>query len=245
MSALSLALLALAGFVSSVLNILAGGGSFLTLPLLIFLGLPGAQANATNRVGVVAQNVTGVVGFHRHGVMDWAFARAALWPSVVGAALGSWAALHVSDRDFRRTLSIVMLAMTLFTLANPARWRGSLTGRLRSAVSFVGFLLVGVYGGFIQAGVGFLQLALSSVLGLDLVRGNAVKVLLVLVQTVVSLSIFAFNGKVAWGPGLALAVGSVLGGYVGVRLTVLKGHAWVQRVVTVTIVLFAIRLWFD
>jgi hypothetical protein len=112
-------------------------------------------------------------------------------------------------------------------------------------VSFVGFLLVGVYGGFIQAGVGFLQLALSSVLGLDLVRGNAVKVLLVLLQTVVSLAIFAFNGKVAWGPGLALAVGSVLGGYVGVCLTVLKRHAWVQRVVTLTIVLFAIRLWFD
>ena len=72
-------------------------------------------------------------------------------------------------------------------------------------------------------------------LGLDLVRGNAVKVLLVLVQTLVSLAIFTFSGKVAWGPGLALAVGSVLGGYVGVHLTVLKGHAWIQRVVTVTI----------
>ena len=245
MPALSLALLTVAGFVASVLNILAGGGSFFTLPLLIFLGLPAAEANATSRVGVVAQNVSGVIAFHRHGVMDWVFSRSALLPTVVGAALGSWGALYVSDRDFRRVLAIVMLVMTVFTLADPARWRLKLEGGVRAAVSFVGFLVVGIYGGFIQAGVGFLHLALASMLGLDLVRGNAVKVLLVLVQTLVSLAIFTFSGKVAWAPGLALAVGSVLGGYVGVHLTVLKGHAWIQRFVTVTIVLFAIRLWFD
>jgi hypothetical protein len=242
---LSLPLLALAGFVSSVLNMVAGGGSFLTLPILIFTGLPGAVANATNRVGVVAQNVSGVLGFHRHGVMDWGFARRALLPCVVGAALGAWAALLVSDREFRRVLSIMMLAMTFFTLVDPGRWRAPAEGRLRRLLSFVGFLAVGLYGGFIQAGVGFLVLALTSLLGLDLVRGNAVKVLLVLVQTAVSLLIFTLSGKVAWGPGLALAAGSVLGSQLGVRLTVLKGHAWIQRVVTVTIVLFAVRLWFE
>ena len=245
MPALSLLLLALAGFVSSVLNILAGGGSFLTLPLLIFLGVPAAEANATNRVGVVAQNLSGSVGFQRHGVMDWGFARPAIVPCVLGAVLGSWAALHVSDRDFRRLLSIMMLAMTLFTLAGTARGRLTATGGPRAALTFAGFLGVGLYGGFIQAGVGFLLLALTSLLGLDLVRGNAVKVLLVLVQTLVSLCIFALNGKVAWVPGLALAAGSLVGGHVGVHLTVLKGHAWLQRVVTVTIVLFAFRLWFD
>ena len=245
MPALSLLLLALAGFVSSVLNILAGGGSFLTLPLLIFLGLPAAEANATNRVGVVAQNLTGVVGFHRHGVMDWRFARAAILPCVLGAAVGSWAALHVSDHDFRRSLSIVMLAMTLLTLARPARGPLTTAGSLRGAFSFVGFVAVGLYGGFIQAGVGFLLLALTSLLGLDLVRGNAVRVFLVLVQTAVSLAVFVIGGKVAWVPGLALAVGSLLGGHVGVRITLRKGHAWIQRMVTVTIVLFALRLWFD
>ena len=244
-AAASLLLLALAGFVSSALNIVAGGGSFLTLPLLIFLGLPASQANATNRVGVVAQNVSDVLGFHRLGVMDWGFARRAILPCVVGAALGAWAALHVSDRELRRSLSVLMLAMTLFTLADPGRWRAAVPDRARAVLSFTGFLAVGVYGGFIQAGVGFLLLALTSLLGLDLVRGNAVKVFLVLVQTAVSLAVFVVGGTVAWGPGLALALGSVLGSQVGVRLTVLKGHAWVKRVVTVTIVLFAVRLWFD
>jgi uncharacterized membrane protein YfcA len=235
--------LALAGFVSSALNMIAGGGSFLTLPLLIFLGLPPGEANATNRVGVVAQNVAGVLGFHAHGVLDWSFARRTFWPCVVGACLGSLAVLRVGDRDLQRALSVFMVLMTLFALLDPRRFRPA-SDKARTAVSTLGFLGAGFYGGFVQAGVGFLVLALTSLLGQDLVRGNAVKVLLVLVQTAVSLLIFAWAGKVAWVPGLALAVGSSLGSLVGVRLTVLKGHAWVQRVVTVTVILFAVKLWF-
>jgi uncharacterized membrane protein YfcA len=243
-AALQALLLALAGFVSSALNMVAGGGSFLTLPLLVFFGLPAGEANATNRVGVVAQNIAGVAGFHRHGVLDWGFARRTLVPCMLGALIGTWAALHVGDREFRRVFSVVMLLMTLFALLEPARFRPAGAGA-RTALATLGFLGAGFYGGFLQAGVGFLMLALTSLLGLDLVRGNAVKVLLVLGQTVVSLALFAWAGKVAWGPGLALAVGSVLGSLVGVHLTVLKGHAWVQRVVTVTVVVFAVRLWFD
>jgi len=234
-------LLALAGFASSALNMVAGGGSFLTMPLLIFFGLPPGEANATNRVGVLAQNVSGVVGFHRHGVMDWAFARRAMWPCIVGALVGVWAVLRVGDLEFRRVLSVVMILMTLVAFVDPGRFRPR--GRGGTVLTFVGFLAVGFYGGFLQAGVGLLILAMTSLLGLDLVRGNAVKVLLALVQVVVSLAVFVWAGKVAWGPGLALAFGSALGSLLGVRLTVLKGHAWVQRVVTVTVVLFALKLW--
>jgi len=108
----------------------------------------------------------------------------------------------------------------------------------------VGFFLVGVYGGFVQAGVGFLILAATSLAGLDLVRGNAVKVLTVLCFTLMSLGIFAWQDKVQWWIGLTLGAGTVLGGLVGVRLTVLKGHAWIKRVMTVTIIVFALRLWF-
>ncbi len=236
-------LLVVAGFVSSALNMVAGGGSFLTLPLLIFFGLPPGEANATNRVGVVAQNITGVMSFHAHGLLDWGFARRAFWPCAVGALLGSWAALHVGDREFRRVLSIVMVLMTLFALLEPGRFRPA-GSRARAALLWLGFLGAGFYGGFIQAGVGFLVLALTSLLGLDLVRGNAVKVLLVLVQTAISLAVFSLAGRVSWGLGLAMAVGCCAGSLVGVRLTVLKGHAWVQRVVTVTVIAFAVMLWF-
>jgi uncharacterized membrane protein YfcA len=234
-------LLALAGFLSSALNMVAGGGSFLTLPLLIFFGLPAGEANGTNRVGVLAQNIGGVVGFHRYGVMDWPFARRVMWPCIVGSFLGVWAVLRVGDLEFRRVLSIVMILMSLIALVDPRRFRPR--GHGGAVLSFVGFLAVGFYGGFLQAGVGFLILAMTSLLGLDLVRGNAVKVFLALVQVGASLVVFVWAGKVAWGPGFALAVGSALGSVLGVHLTVLKGHAWVQRVVTVTVVLFALKLW--
>jgi hypothetical protein len=107
-----------------------------------------------------------------------------------------------------------------------------------------GFFLAGIYGGFVQAGVGFLMLAVSTLVGYDLVRGNSLKVLCVLVFTPVSLGIFAWNGHVVWLPGLALGAGTILGGLFGVRLTVLKGHRWIKAVVTIVVIVLAVRLWF-
>jgi len=236
-------LLVFAGFVSAALNMISGGGSFLTLPLLIFLGLPAGEANATNRVGVVAQNIAGVLSFHSYGLVDWSFARRMIVPCGIGAVLGSYAALHVGDRDLRRVLSVLMLLMTLFALVDPHRFQPERPAA-RAVLSVLGFLGVGFYGGFIQAGVGFLVLAMTSILGKDLVRGNAVKVFLILVQTSLSLAVFTWAGTVAWRPGLALAFGCVLGSVFGVKLAVLKGHAWVKRMVTVTVVVFALLLWF-
>jgi uncharacterized protein len=240
---MAIAALAVAGLISGVLNVLAGGGSFLTLPLLLFLGLPAAEANGTNRVGVVIQGMGAVWGFHRYRVMNWRWAFGVSVPALAGAALGTWAALVIPDVAFRRVLSVAMLAITLWTIAGP-----SPTPRtdLRSAWSpsvVVGFFAVGLYGGFLQAGVGFLVLAVTSFAGLDLVRGNAVKVLSVLALTILSLAIFATNGVIHWGYGLALGVGNFAGALIGVRLSVLRGHRWLQRFVTVTVIVFAILLW--
>jgi uncharacterized membrane protein YfcA len=215
------------------------------LPLLLFLGLPATVANATNRVGVLAQNISAVVGFHRHRILPVRWALGVSVPALVGASIGVWAALNVPDIAFRRILSIVMLVMTLGTLLHR-----SLKGETRAEPQrpwhwsmVLGFFFMGLYGGFLQAGVGFLALALTTVAGLDLVRGNAVKVFSVMLLTTLSLSVFASAGVVDWPAGLALGLGNVLGGIVGVRVAVLKGHKWLEHVVTVTIVIFAIMLW--
>jgi uncharacterized protein len=233
------------GFVAAVINVLAGGGSFLTLPLLIFLGLPASVANGTNRVGVLAQNVSAVVGFHRHDVLPARWALGVSVPALVGAALGAWAALHVTDLAFRRILSLVMLAVTLWTLLRRAP-RVTPGGEPRSArhpLVLAGFFVTGLYGGFLQAGVGFLVLAVTTASGLDLVRGNAVKVFSVMMLTLLSLTIFAGAGQVDWPAGAALALGNLLGGLVGVRIAVRQGHQWLEAVVTVTVVVFAVLLW--
>ncbi len=233
------------GCVAGTLNVVAGGGSFLTLPVLIFLGLPATVANGTNRVAVLTQNVGAVWSFHRHGVMDW---RSLLWaalPAALGAALGAWVALQIGDEAFKDTLAFLMVAVTLWTLWDPLKGKlGPSAGGRPWWVIAGAFFVVGVYSGFVQAGVGFLILAATTVAGLDLVKGNAVKVLLILATMVVSLGIFAAGGRVDWTLGFVLGAGNLVGGLLGVRLTVFKGHGWIKKVVTATVVLFALRLWF-
>jgi uncharacterized membrane protein YfcA len=240
-------LLFLVGLVASTLNTIAGGGSFLTLPILMFMGLPAGTANATNRMGVLMQNVGAVWGFHRHGVLDWRWALGAGLPTAVGSALGAWLALGVGDREFKRILAFLMMAICLWTIADGRRADARSAGALAARPWLVkaGFFLVGIYGGFIQAGVGFLVLALTTLAGFDLVRGNAIKVVAVLLQTLVALAVFMTAGQVRWPEGACLALGGLLGSLVGVRLTVLKGHGWLRTVVTATMVLFAIRLLFE
>lgn len=231
------------------MNVVAGGGSFLTLPVLIFFGLPPTVANATNRVGIIAQNVGAVWSFHRHRVLPWPWVTAVMAPAALGSVLGTWAALEVSDEGFRKLLAFLMVAITLWSLLD--RRRAALgvgpgpaaPSRAKLPALVAGFFLVGVYGGFVQAGVGFLMLAVLSFAGLDLVRGNAVKVTAALLFTAVSLAIFVWQDRIEWAPGLVLGAGNLIGGLVGVRLTVLRGHAWVQGVVTVTVIVFAVLLW--
>lgn len=243
----SAALLAAAGFVAGALNVVAGGGSFLTLPLLIFLGLPATEANATNRVAVLTQNLGAVWSFQRHRVLEWHRAADMVVPALVGSALGTWAALHVGDLEFRRVLAVVMVAVTLWTLLDPRTLgaEDAAAPRLGRNALRAAFFVVGLYGGFVQAGVGFLVLAVTTQAGLDLVRGNALKVLVILLLTALSLAIFAGAGKVQWLPGLVLGAGSLLGSLLGARLTIRKGHRWIRGVVTVSVVVFAVGLWLE
>jgi len=229
---------------ASILNVLAGGGSFLTLPILIFLGLPTTVANGTNRFGVLMQNLGAVWGFHRAGVLDWRWALTASAPALAGSLLGSWAALHVGDELFRRILAAVMVIVTIATLVSPDPKPAEETRSARSWIVTAGFFLVGVYGGFLQAGVGFLVLAITTWARLDLVRGNAIKVVSVCLLTVLALLVFILNGAVNWPMGIALAAGNTVGALIGVRLAVVKGHRWLKGVVAVTVVALAIRLWF-
>ena len=242
----SLALLGV-GVVSGALNVLAGGGSFLSLPLLIFLGLPPSVANGTNRIAILVQNIGAVWRFRRHGLVDGSWIAMAAVPAAAGALLGTWAAIEIGEELFRRVLAALMVAATLWILWDPIARRetveANVAGGGRRVALAAAFFGVGIYGGFVQAGIGFLLVAVATWAGLDLVRGNALKVLVVLGLTPLSLAIFAWSGRVDWVAGLPLAGGHLIGALAGVRLTILKGHAWIKRFVTVTVIAFAIKLW--
>jgi len=242
-------LLFLVGLVAGTLNVIAGGGSLLTLPVMIFLGLPPTVANGTNRVAILIQNVGATWSFHRRKLIskEWVFL--AVPPALVGVVLGTLFAVRIGDLAFQRILAVVLVGAAAWTvwrpITPPAEGDSPPPKGLKRWVFAICFFFVGMYAGFIQAGVGFIILAVISAGGLNLIRGNALKVTLLLAITPLALALFAWNGKVDWAMGFALAAGNFLGALGGVRLQVLKGHSWVRNVVTVTTVVFALRLLFS
>ncbi|MCW8926044.1 MAG: TSUP family transporter [Xanthomonadales bacterium] len=238
----------LVGLVAGTLNVIGGGGSLLSLPVMIFLGLPPTVANGTNRVAILIQNIGAAWSFQRRGLLSREWLLMAVPPALLGALAGTIAAVNIGELAFQRILAVILVAVAAWTLWRPVRLLEEDSAVLPVGVKrltyIAAFFLIGVYGGFIQAGIGFLILAATSIAGFNLIRGNALKVTLVLTFTPLTLVLFAWNGKVDWAMGIALAAGNFLGGLAGVHLQILKGHAWVRGVVTLTIVVFAIRLLF-
>lgn len=221
--------LVLVGFIAGIINTLAAGGSNLTLPLLMVLGLPADVANGTNRVAVALQCAVGVKGFQRHNRLDVPAIWPILVPSLVGGALGSTAAAVIPVAALKPLLLGTILAMSLIMLIKPGFISPPdgtpVVSVANSRGAWWSLLLTGVYGGFVQAGVGFILLAvLAGVLRYDLVRANALKIVCSLAFTLISLVVFVYFDQVQWVPGLILALGTMLGAYVSVRFAVTAKH---------------------
>lgn len=233
------------GFVSGFINTLAGSGSLITLPLLIVLGLPANVANGTNRVGIAVQSIVSVATFRRRGALDSAGTLRLVLPSVAGAAAGAALAVDLDEPLLRRTIGVLMLVMLAVVVLRPGRWLEPRAGGpgARWWVQVPLFFAIGAYGGFIQAGVGiFLLAGLVLGAGYDLVSGNAVKNLIVLVFTFAALAVFVLNDQVRWGLGTLLAAGSAAGAWTAARLAVRRGAAFVRWTLIVILVLSAAAL---
>ncbi|MBN2644500.1 MAG: sulfite exporter TauE/SafE family protein [Desulfuromonadaceae bacterium] len=241
----AIALLAV-GVVAGFLNVLAGGGSLLTLPVLIFLGVPPVVANGTNRVAILIQNIAAVRSFQQYGALPWRLALHSIVPALVGATIGAKFAVKLDDETFRQVLGGVLVGVLLVMAWDPVRRlkRGGADREPQvGPLWWSAYFGVGLYGGFVQAGVGFLFLILASFCGLDLVRANVLKVLVVLLYIIPTLAIFAWEGKVDWLLGLVMAVGNATGGWLAARMAVKRGHLWIKRVVIVAVLICAVRLW--
>jgi uncharacterized membrane protein YfcA len=213
--------------------------------LLIFLGLPAATANGTNRIAIFCQNVFAIAGFKRQGVFPLRLALICAPPALIGSYIGANLAITVDEMVFRRLLALVMVAVVIFMAVDPMKRfrRSEMTMTpMRLVVLLVSFFAIGVYGGFVQAGVGFLIITGLLVHGLDLVRVNAVKVLVIFSFTVVALGVFVMHGQVDYVLGLSLAAGNSVGGWFASHLAVNKGHEWIRRFVIATVLIFALRL---
>lgn len=218
-------LLVATGLVAGVVNTMAGGGSNLTLPALMVMGLPADVANATNRVGVFLQNLTAAFGFKRHGKMPTADVGWIVLPTVIGGLAGAGAAAFAPPDILKPLLLGTMLVLTVVMLVKPEVVSppvGTVPFTVREKPScWWTLLLAGFYGGFVQAGVGFILItAIAGTLRYDLIRTNAIKVVCLVAFTGLALLLFIWRDQVLWLPGLILASGTMLGAHLGVRITI-------------------------
>jgi uncharacterized membrane protein YfcA len=231
-------LVVITGFAVGFINTLAGSGSLLSLPLLIALGLDPLTANGTNRVAILFQNIIGVGSFHQKQQYHFRHDLHFVIPAVTGAIIGAQIAVDIDKEVMHRAIGIVLVVMLVVMLLNPNKiLSGQVIDSARARFwRYPLFFLIGVYGGFIQAGIGiFILTGLALTAGLNLVRANAVKLLIVLAYTPLALMIFIFNDQVDWVYGLTMAGGNMLGALLASRLAVKHGVKFVKWILYLVI----------
>lgn len=247
MSILDYIILIVSGTFAGFINVVAGGGSLLTLPVMIFLGIPPTVANASNRVALMAQNIVSVSNFTKNKVSAGSYGIVVSLIALLGAIIGAQLAVDIPGHLFNRILSLVMLGVAVLILLNPSLASGK-TERISGKYKWMGyiaFFFVGIYGGFLHAGIGFIMmLALIKINRFSLVKTNSIKVLVALVYTAAALVVFIVKDVINWEAGLILAIGSATGGWLGSTFSIKKGDVWIKRILLVAILVMAVKLWF-
>jgi uncharacterized membrane protein YfcA len=230
-----------AGFCSGFLNTIASAGSAVTLPLLVFLGLPASIANGTNRVQIAIGRISSIVAFQRAKVIDWRNALVLAIPCVLGGCLGAFIAAVLQSKYIGWAITFAVIAAFVVLLTNPKRllqdqkvdkpvikwWHLGL------------YFLVGTWGGFIVLDAStYALMVLVLAIGYDLRKANAVKAVAIFPMSIASLVIFAWAGEVDWDIGLCLSVGSVMGAWIGAVLATKEWiKIWVYRILMAILIL--------
>lgn len=214
--------LILVGALASGINAVAGGGSLLSFPALIGLGIPAIPANATNSVALWPGSLAGAIGFLNQLKAERGWLLTLMPLNIVGAGLGAWLLLHTPEAVFRIAVPLLILFATLLLAFQP-----TLRTRVKSARGHVSLpvgagiqFLIAIYGGYFGAGMGILMLAYLGLMSDGTIHEmNAVKQWLGLVINLVASLVFLTQGLVWWAPGLALIVGAVLGGFAAAKVS--------------------------
>jgi len=241
MTAIEVILLIGAGLMVGFINTLAGGGSIVSLSILMALGLPPTLANGTNRIAIFIQTLTATSSFRQQKVLDTKKAFHMAVPATIGSVIGAFIAVDINEDLFEKAIGVIMLIMLVFIFYNPKKYiygNKEVEEKPVTWKTYVIFFFIGIYGGFLHMGVGyFLLTAIVLGAGYDLVKANAIKVFVVLAYVPFSLLVFIYYGEVDWLYGFVLAIGNVIGALVASRLAVSKGVEFVKWVIVIVILL--------
>ena len=241
-------LLIVVGFAVGFINTIAGGGTLLSLPVLIFLGLPPNVANGTNRVAIIIQTAFATAGFKSKGVTTFPFNVYLGTSALLGAIIGARIAVDIDGAVFNKILAVIMIAVVLIIFFKPEINLKDVNERLTGKYLWLGmlaFFIFGIYGGFINAGIGFIIILFLHFFNhMSLVRANATKVAVVCIYTLSALVVFILNDKVNWIIGFVLAIGNASGAWIASRVSVNKGDGFIKIFLLMVVGIMSIKLWF-
>lgn len=246
MTVSEITILILSGLLVGFINTLAGGGSIISLSVLMFLGLPANIANGTNRIALLIQNIGAVGNFKRQKVLDTKKGILLAIPATLGSVGGAFIAVDLNKHIIEVAIGIVMIVMMFVILYKPQQWlkgKKELRDKNVTVAQLILYFFIGIYAGFLHMGVGYALLA-ALVLGsgYDLVKANAVKVFIIMIWTPIDLVIFIMHGQVNFAYGLTLAIGNFAGALIASRMAVRKGAAFVRWIIIAVIVVTALEM---
>ncbi len=233
------------GAIAGFINVMAGGGSSITLPTLIFLGLDSAVANGTNRIAILLQNISGIASFQREGVHQFKESFILSLFTLPGAIIGAFIAVKIDNILFQKILGFVMIGVviSMFFIPKSRNSQAIKKNNTHRFLIYSAMFGIGFYGGFIQVGVGFIIMAsLYHILGLDLLYINMHKLFIVFIYTIPALLIFICTGNVNWAFGLSMATGNAFGAWWSAKLSVKGGEKIVRVILGIAIIIMALKL---
>ena len=240
-------ILLICGVIAGFINTVAGGGSLLTLPILIFMGLPSNIANGTNRIAIFMQNIFSISGYKSRGVSDFKYSSWLSVSALIGSIIGAKIAININEDMFNKILSVVIIIVVLTIIYNKKTFNinSENISIEKKIISVIIFFFIGIYGGFIHAGVGFLILSiLSNYNGIQLSKANSIKVFVVFVYTFFALIVFIMENKINWILGINLGIGNSIGGWIASRWSYNKPDKIIKIFIIISSAIMAFKLWY-
>lgn len=252
MSPFDIAMLFAAGVLGGVMNSIAGGGSFVTFPALMLSGVPPIMANASNTFASTAGYISGAYAFRQDIARDKTNLGKIILLSILGGAIGAWCLLQVQEQTFLQVIPWLMLfATVMFVIGGRlnlalGRFSGKGVSKVVGPLLALGLLVVSVYGGFFNAGLGIISLSYLVLAGYqDINVMNGVKLLISCGVSATAIVIFVANGAIDWLPTCMVLLGTLVGGYYAADVSRRLPQVWVRRTVTLISIIITAYFFYD
>lgn len=247
-SAVTIVIYVVAGIVTAIVNTLAGSGTIFSFGALLYLGVPIELANTSNRIGVFFQNISAIITFRRFGKyslhnLKWKY----IIPTLIGALIGAFAAINVPEKFLDIIAGLAMVVLLFDAVFDFKKRIKDLHwfGKHLSWIPIPLFFVIGLYGGFIQIGIGIMVVfAIHLITDADLIESNFLKLIIILIYTVPTTLYFIFQGKILWIPALALTVGQIAGAILAAVFSNVARNAefWIRRLLVVMIIATLVKV---